>query len=87
MTRYAIEQPQLMASYSVSDAVATYYLFMKYVYGFIFSLSTVIPMAPDEVSHAYTHCPTHAHAHTTPLHEVRVWLHLLALHRHPYGAR
>eukprot|EP00962_Isochrysis_galbana_P055846 scaffold27660_cov101-Isochrysis_galbana.AAC.1 len=48
MTRYAIEQPQLMASYSVSDAVATYYLFMKYVYGFIFSLATVIPMAPDE---------------------------------------
>jgi len=49
MTRYAIEQPQLMSSYSVSDAVATYYLFMKYVYGFIFSLSTIIPMAPDEV--------------------------------------
>ena len=38
-----------MAPYSVSDAVATYYLFMKYVYGFIFSLSTIIPMSPDEV--------------------------------------
>ena len=38
-----------MAQYSVSDAVATYYLFMKYVYGFIFSLSTIIPMSPDEV--------------------------------------
>ena len=49
MTRFAIEQPQLMASYSVSDAVATYYLYMKYVHGFIFSLSTVIPMTPDEV--------------------------------------
>ena len=49
MTRYALEQPQLMASYSVSDAVATYYLYMKYVHGFIFSLSTVIPMTPDEV--------------------------------------
>ena len=38
-----------MSSYSVSDAVATYYLYMKYVHGFIFSLSTVIPMSPDEV--------------------------------------
>ena len=49
MTRYALEQPQLMSSYSVSDAVATYYLYMKYVHGFIFSLATVIPMAPDDV--------------------------------------
>jgi DNA polymerase epsilon subunit 1 len=49
MTRFAIEQPQLMSSYSVSDAVATYYLYMKYVHGFIFSLATVIPMSPDEV--------------------------------------
>ena len=38
-----------MSSYSVSDAVATYYLYMKYVHGFIFSLGTVIPMSPDEV--------------------------------------
>ena len=49
MTRFALEQPQLMSSYSVSDAVATYYLYMKYVHGFIFSLATVIPMSPDEV--------------------------------------
>ena len=49
MTRFAVEQPQLMSSYSVSDAVATYYLYMKYVHGFIFSLATVIPMSPDEV--------------------------------------
>ena len=49
MTRFAIEQPQLMASYSVSDAVATYYLYMKYVHPFIFSLSTIIPLPPDEV--------------------------------------
>ena len=49
MTRFALEQPQLMASYSVSDAVATYYLYMKYVHGFIFSLATIIPMTPDEV--------------------------------------
>lgn len=49
MVRFAAEQPQLMASYSVSDAVATYYLYMAYIHPFIFSLSTVIPMSPDEV--------------------------------------
>lgn len=40
---------QIMASYSVSDAVATYYLYMTYVHPFIFSLATIIPMPPDEV--------------------------------------
>ncbi|XP_072950830.1 DNA polymerase epsilon catalytic subunit A-like [Typha angustifolia] len=49
MVRFAMEQPQTMASYSVSDAVATYYLYMTYVHPFIFSLSTIIPMPPDEV--------------------------------------
>lgn len=38
-----------MASYSVSDAVSTYYLYMTYVHPFIFSLATIIPMSPDEV--------------------------------------
>lgn len=38
-----------MASYSVSDAVATYYLYMTYVHPFILSLATIIPMPPDEV--------------------------------------
>ena len=42
-------QPQTMAAYSVSDAVATYYLYMTYVHPFIFSLATIIPMSPDEV--------------------------------------
>ena len=37
------------ASYSVSDAVATYYLYMKYVHLFVFSLCTVIPMGPEDV--------------------------------------
>jgi DNA polymerase epsilon subunit 1 len=46
---YAIEQPQELASYSVSDAVATYYLYMKYVHPFIFSLCNIIPLNPDEV--------------------------------------
>ncbi|KDD76144.1 B-family DNA polymerase, partial [Helicosporidium sp. ATCC 50920] len=49
MVRFAAEKPQAMASYSVSDAVATYYLYMTYVHPFIFSLSTIIPMPPDEV--------------------------------------
>lgn len=49
MVRFAAEQPQTMAAYSVSDAVATYYLYMSYIHPFIFSLSTVIPMSPDEV--------------------------------------
>ena len=49
MVRFASEQPQRMASYSVSDAVATYYLYMKYVHNFIFSLCTIIPMIPEDV--------------------------------------
>jgi DNA polymerase elongation subunit (family B) len=46
---YATEQPQVLAQYSVSDAVATYYLYMKYVNPFIFSLCNIIPLNPDEV--------------------------------------
>ncbi|KAI0826611.1 DUF1744-domain-containing protein [Trametes gibbosa] len=49
MTPYAMEQPQILAQYSVSDAVATYYLYMKYVHPFIFSLCNIIPLCPDEV--------------------------------------
>lgn len=46
---YSCSILQTMASYSVSDAVATYYLYMTYVHPFIFSLATIIPMVPDEV--------------------------------------
>ncbi|KAI9505131.1 hypothetical protein BX070DRAFT_188883 [Coemansia spiralis] len=49
MTRFAAEQPQILAQYSVSDAVATYYLYMKYVHPFIFSLCNIIPLNPDDV--------------------------------------
>ncbi|GAA6063514.1 hypothetical protein JCM10212_004727 [Sporobolomyces blumeae] len=49
MTPYAVEQPQVLAQYSVSDAVATYYLYMKYVHPFVFSLCNIIPLRPDEV--------------------------------------
>lgn len=46
---YIVVTSQMMASYSVSDAVSTYYLYMTYVHPFIFSLATIIPMPPDEV--------------------------------------
>ena len=49
MIRYAQEQPQVMATYSVSDAVCTYHLYMTYVHPFIFALCHIIPMPPDEV--------------------------------------
>ena len=49
MMRCARDRPARMASYSVSDAVATYYLYDKYVHMFIFSLCTIIPMGPDDV--------------------------------------
>jgi len=49
MTLFASEKPQTLAQYSVSDAVATYYLYMKYVHPFIFSLCNIIPMNPDDV--------------------------------------
>jgi DNA polymerase epsilon subunit 1 len=38
-----------LAQYSVSDAVATYYLYMKYVHPFTFSLCNIIPLKPDDV--------------------------------------
>jgi DNA polymerase epsilon subunit 1 len=49
MLRFARERPHHMASYSVSDAVATYYLYVTYVHNFIFSLSTIIPLAGEDV--------------------------------------
>ncbi|KAL7272628.1 DNA polymerase epsilon catalytic subunit [Rhizina undulata] len=49
MTPYARDKPQVLAEYSVSDAVATYYLYMKYVHPFIFSLCMIIPLNPDDV--------------------------------------
>jgi DNA polymerase epsilon subunit 1 len=39
MVRFARDRPAHMASYSISDAVATYYL----------SLCTVLPMGPEDV--------------------------------------
>lgn len=68
MVRLCWEDPQKMASYSVSDAVCTYYLYMKYVHPFIFSLATIIPMSPDEVLRkgSGTLCETLLMVSTTP---------------------
>ncbi|GMT29096.1 hypothetical protein PFISCL1PPCAC_20393 [Pristionchus fissidentatus] len=49
MCQMARENPQALANYSVSDAVATYYLYMKYVHPFIFALCTIIPLGGDDV--------------------------------------
>ncbi|XP_052253908.1 DNA polymerase epsilon catalytic subunit A-like [Dreissena polymorpha] len=49
MCRMATEEPQVLSNYSVSDAVATFYLYQEYVHPFIFALCTIIPMEPDEV--------------------------------------
>ncbi|CAG8516863.1 18561_t:CDS:10 [Acaulospora morrowiae] len=49
MTEYARDHPQTLARYSVSDAVATYYLYLKYIHPFIFSLCNIIPMNPDDI--------------------------------------
>lgn len=49
MVQYAIERPHILASYSVSDAVSTYYLYIQYIHNFIFSLCTIIPMSPSDV--------------------------------------
>lgn len=49
MEPFARERPQELATYSVSDAVATYYLFKKYVQAFVFSLCGIIPMNSGDV--------------------------------------
>uniref|UniRef100_A0A0N5A7C7 DNA polymerase epsilon catalytic subunit n=1 Tax=Parastrongyloides trichosuri TaxID=131310 RepID=A0A0N5A7C7_PARTI len=49
MVKMATDKPQVLANYSVSDAVATYYLYMKYVHPFIFALCTIIPLGGDDV--------------------------------------
>ena len=49
MVPFARDQPKMMAAYSVSDAVATYYLYDKYVHLFVFSLATIIPLPSEDV--------------------------------------
>ena len=50
MVEMARHEPKTLANYSVSDAVATFYLYMKYVHPFTFALCTIIPLGPDDVS-------------------------------------
>ena len=59
MMTFCQTDPQSLATYSVSDAVATYYLYMKYVHPFIFSLCNIIPMGPDDVLRKSTSNPHH----------------------------
>ena len=49
MIIFAKERPHILCQYSVSDAVATYYLYMKHIHDFIFALCTIIPFGPDDV--------------------------------------
>lgn len=49
MLPFARDQPQVLAAYSVSDAVATYYLYTTYVHMFVFSLSSIIPLPASDV--------------------------------------
>ncbi|KAK4530214.1 hypothetical protein CCYA_CCYA03G1071 [Cyanidiococcus yangmingshanensis] len=49
MLEAARSRPQELAAYSVSDAVATYQLYMKYVQPFIFSLCNILPFGPEDV--------------------------------------
>ncbi|KAF1744092.1 hypothetical protein MXB_2344 [Myxobolus squamalis] len=45
----AYSNPKTLANYAISDAVATYYLYMQYVHPFIYALCTIIPMKPVEI--------------------------------------
>jgi DNA polymerase epsilon subunit 1 len=49
MTPYAYSKPQILSEYSVSDAVATYYLFKKIINNFIIALGVIVPLNPDEL--------------------------------------
>lgn len=49
MVPAARNDPQKLAVYSVSDAVATYYLYMKYIHSFVFALCYIVPLPPNDV--------------------------------------
>lgn len=49
MVEYARNKPNQLAHYSVSDALATYYLYVTMIHDFVFALATIIPTFPDEV--------------------------------------
>ncbi|KAI5148676.1 DNA polymerase epsilon subunit 1 [Enteropsectra breve] len=49
MVMHAQTNPQLLASYSVSDALATYYLYIKFVHSHIFSICSIIPLPTIQI--------------------------------------
>lgn len=52
MLPLARSDPQLLSQYSVSDSIATYYLYKKHIHDFIYALCTIIPTMPDDVLRA-----------------------------------
>ncbi|KAF8819071.1 Dna polymerase family B protein, partial [Cardiosporidium cionae] len=49
MVPMAHSSPQKLAVYSVSDAVATFHLYEKYIHRFILALCYIIPLPPEDV--------------------------------------
>ena len=49
MLESAQKTPKEFCAYSVSDALATYYLYRLMIHDFIYALCTIIPTNPDEV--------------------------------------
>ena len=49
MLESAQKTPKQFCAYSVSDALATYYLYRLMIHDFIYALCTIIPTYPDEV--------------------------------------
>ena len=49
MLAMAKDEPKKLCAYSVSDALATYYLYKLMIHDFIYALCTIIPTFPDEV--------------------------------------
>lgn len=49
MLQMAKDDPKKLCAYSVSDALATFYLYKLMVHDFIYALCTIIPTFPDEV--------------------------------------
>ncbi|CAD8196556.1 unnamed protein product [Paramecium octaurelia] len=49
MVPMALQDSQQFAGYSISDSVATYWLYRKHIHDFILALCTIIPLSPDEV--------------------------------------
>ncbi|OEH78711.1 DNA polymerase family b protein [Cyclospora cayetanensis] len=49
MVPLASSDPQRLAVYSVSDAVATYLLYEQFIHSFVLAMSSIIPMNPEMV--------------------------------------